>query len=58
MPAPFIGTRFTIELTDELDFEFWDTTLAESSDAVTIPADACGAFHLPPAANKTAPTFK
>ena len=36
LPAPFIGTRFTVELTDELDFVFWDASLAESSEAATI----------------------
>ena len=42
LPAPSIGTRFTVELTDELDFVFWDASLAESSDAATIDwGDGC-----------------
>ena len=39
---PFIGTRFTVELTDELDFVFWSVPLAESSDTATIDwGDGC-----------------
>ena len=42
LPAPFTGTRFTVELTDELDFTFWGAALAESSDAATIDwGDGC-----------------
>ena len=39
---PFIGTRFTIELTDKLDFAFWSFGMAESSDTGTINwGDGC-----------------